>query len=74
MSRAAAQSTGTHLVVDPVACAGVGLCSHLARDLVELDRWGYPLVQTDDLTRAEERQATRAVRGCPRQALAIVVR
>ncbi len=74
MSRSAARATGRRLVVDPVSCEGVGLCSHLARDVVDLDRWGYPVVPTADLTRSEERQATRAVRGCPRQALAIVER
>ena len=27
-----------------MACDGVGVCAHLAPDLVELDRWGYPMI------------------------------
>lgn len=57
------------LVVDPVACDGIGMCSHLAPDLVRVDSWGYPIVDGDLLTPAEERQAKKAVAGCPRNAL-----
>jgi ferredoxin len=60
------------LVVDPVACDGVGMCLRLAPDLVSLDDWGYPIVGTGPLTRSEQRQARRAVAGCPRKALLLV--
>jgi ferredoxin len=72
MSASAADPPARRLVVDPVACEGVGLCAYLARDLVDLDRWGYPVVPAKDLTRSQERPAARAVRGCPRRALAVV--
>jgi ferredoxin len=57
------------LLVNPVACEAVGLCAHLAPDLVVLDRWGYPIT-SDEPVRAERLlDARRAVKGCPRQAL-----
>jgi ferredoxin len=60
---------GARLRVDPVACAGIGMCAHLAEDLVHLDSWGYPVVPQRDLDADEARRATRAVTGCPRRAL-----
>jgi ferredoxin len=60
------------LEVDPVACDGVGLCAHLAPAVVQLDRWGYPVVPLTALSRSQQRRADRAVRGCPRRALAVV--
>jgi ferredoxin len=69
-------STGpaaARLVVDPVACDGIGMCAHLARDLISPDSWGYPITVRDPLTPREERQARRAVSGCPRSALLLAV-
>lgn len=62
----------TRLVVNPVACEAVGLCALTAPGLVELDRWGYPIVPQDQLTGSRLRAAKRAVRGCPRRALGLV--
>jgi ferredoxin len=60
---------GPRLLVDPVACDGVGMCAHLAENLVRLDTWGYPIVPLRDLDPAEVRSAGRAITGCPRRAL-----
>lgn len=60
------------LVVDPVACDGVGMCAQLAPDVVALDSWGYPVVPAGPLSPAETEQAARAVAGCPRRALLMV--
>jgi ferredoxin len=60
------------LMVDPVSCEAVGVCAQLAPGLVDLDRWGYPTVPPDALGRSDQRRARRAVRGCPRKALALV--
>ena len=62
-----------HLVVDPVACEAVGVCAYLARHLIELDRWGYPLVPVRDLRPRDASEAGRAARACPRRALHLVV-
>ena len=57
------------LRVDPVACAGVGLCAQLADRSITLDRWGYPVLAAELEPGAATRQARRAVRACPRRAL-----
>ena len=62
-------TAGARLLVDPVACDGIGMCAHLAEDLVRLDSWGYPIVPRRDLEPGEVRRARHAVNGCPRRAL-----
>ena len=57
------------LRVDPVACDGIGMCAHLADQLVRLDSWGYPIVPDRALLSRELRAAQKAVAGCPRNAL-----
>jgi ferredoxin len=59
------------LVVDPISCGGIGVCAHVAAGLIELDRWGYPVLPAERLTRGEARRAKRAVTACPRRALAL---
>ncbi|WP_454778531.1 ferredoxin [Georgenia muralis] len=61
--------SGGVLRVDPVACDGVGACALAAPALVDLDRWGYPLLPRRDLTGAEMPAALAAARACPRRAL-----
>jgi ferredoxin len=56
------------LRVDPARCAGVGICLHVAPDVVRSDSWGYPIVSQPADDRAD-RQADAAVRACPRRAL-----
>lgn len=70
MARTRPHSNG-RLVVDPAACQGIGICSHLAAGIVTLDRWGFPIVSDEDLSAREARAARRAVRACPRRALAL---
>lgn len=69
MSPRRAATPPERLRVDPVVCDGVGQCALLAPDVVELDRWGFPVILGHDLTRGQTGQARRAVRGCPRKAL-----
>ena len=57
------------LRIDPVACDGVGICSHLAPSVVTVDSWGYPILPRRPLDRADRRAARRAVNGCPKRAL-----
>lgn len=59
-----------HLRLDPSVCDGVGICAHLAPDLVAVDSWGYPIVSGTPLdSRSLARQADAAARACPRKAL-----
>lgn len=60
------------LAVDPVRCDGVGMCALVARRVVDLDAWGYPIVPDEELARRERRAARAAVSACPRRALSLV--
>jgi ferredoxin len=62
------------LQVDPIACDGFGLCSELLPERVELDPWGYPIVDGTPLPKQLLAHARRAVAECPRCALRLVER
>ena len=56
------------LVVDPIACAGHGLCAELLPERIVLDDWGYPII--DPAVPSDLRDhAERAVKACPALAL-----
>jgi len=59
------------LRVNPIACTGHGVCAELLPELIELDEWGYPIVDSSPLPAALERDARRAVNACPALALKI---
>ncbi|MCW2494704.1 MAG: ferredoxin [Jatrophihabitans sp.] len=66
------RQAGVRLRVDPIACDGIGMCAHVAPDLIRVDAWGYPIVATHPVSgRSEVRQAKAAVRVCPRRALSV---
>jgi ferredoxin len=56
------------LVVDPITCAGHGLCAELLPERIVLDDWGYPII--DPVVPPHLRDhAERAVKACPALAL-----
>ncbi len=59
------------LRVNPVACAGHGLCAELLPELVEPDEWGYPIIAAGRVPLSLRRAARRAVTNCPALALAL---
>ncbi|MCR6492590.1 ferredoxin [Cellulomonas sp. P24] len=59
----------SRLRIDAAACDGIGVCAHLASEVLELDRWGFPIITARELSRSELSAARRAVRACPRKAL-----
>ena len=59
------------LKVNPIACAGHGMCAELLPEVVELDRWGYPLLVSPGIPRALLGHARRAAQACPTLALLI---
>jgi ferredoxin len=60
------------LRIDPSVCDGVGICAHLAPDLISVDSWGYPILRAGTLDSASERrQAAAAAAACPRRALRV---
>ena len=62
------------LVVDPTACEGRGVCAEVLPERIELDAWGYPIVEDAEIAPALYDHAVRAVRSCPCQALHLVER
>jgi ferredoxin len=56
------------LRVDSIACTGHGLCADLLPERVQLDEWGYPIIDAD-IPPALAAHARRAVRACPTLAL-----
>jgi ferredoxin len=59
------------VLVNPVACDGIGMCTQLAPDVVTTDSWGFPVVPNRDLSGREVKQTKRAVAGCPKRALVL---
>jgi ferredoxin len=57
------------LKVNPIACTGYGICAELLPELVDLDEWGYPLINPDPIPSSLQALARRAVTDCPALAL-----
>lgn len=57
------------VVVDPVACDGVGMCAHVAAGVIGLDRWGFPVLPGRPVDGRDLRVVRAAQRACPRRAL-----
>ena len=62
------------LRVDPIACDGHGLCAELFPERIELDDWGYPILDPRSVPEELEDHARRAVDACPKLALALRTR
>lgn len=61
------------LHVDPVKCTGYGYCAEIVPELIGVDDWGFPIVNSSKTIEADELLglARRAVATCPRLALII---
>ena len=57
------------LLVDPIACDGHGLCAELFPEWIELDDWGYPIINPGQVPHGLVEHARRAIRDCPKLAL-----
>ena len=62
------------LRVNPIACDGHGLCAELFPERIQLDEWGYPIVDPTAIPPELEKHARRAVAGCPAVALLLTKR
>lgn len=60
---------GHQLSVDPIACTAHGLCAELLPERIELDEWGYPIIENQRIETALLREARVAVAACPTLAL-----
>jgi ferredoxin len=57
------------LRVNPIACAGHGLCAELLPERITMDEWGYPLVSGEAVPHGLESMARKAIGDCPALAL-----
>ena len=62
-------SASHRLVVDWTRCQGHGLCAELLPEAIELDEWGYPVVEPAGIPDELRRAAARARDACPVVAL-----
>jgi len=69
VSAVADQASGHRLRVNPISCVAHGLCAELLPEMVELDEWGYPIVDGAAVPVRLVAQARRAVAACPTLAL-----
>jgi len=62
------------LRVNPIDCAGHGVCAELLPELISVDEWGYPIVDPRPVPPQLDREARRAVAACPALALKLTRR
>jgi ferredoxin len=60
-----------HLRVNPILCDAYGHCAELLPELIQLDEWGYPIIDDGPIPQDLVRDTRRAVSSCPRLALFI---
>ena len=60
------------LRVNPIQCTGHGVCAELLPELIAVDEWGYPIVDSRPVPPALDRDARRAVAACPVLALKLI--
>jgi ferredoxin len=57
------------LRVNPITCEAHGMCAELLPERIELDDWGYPMVDGSPLPVSLVDHARRAADACPTLAL-----
>jgi len=60
------------IVVNPITCEAHGLCHELFPERIQLDEWGYPIIDPQAIPVALEEHARRAAAACPTLALLII--
>lgn len=60
------------LRIDPIACDGHGVCAELFPEWIQLDEWGFPIVDARPVPTHLAEHARRAVFACPVLALQLV--
>jgi ferredoxin len=58
-----------HVTVDPIACTGHGACAELFPERIQLDDWGYPMLDDAPIPDDLLVHARRATAACPTLAL-----
>lgn len=60
------------LRVDMIACDGHGVCAELFPERIQLDDWGFPIIDDAPIPERLLKDARRAVSLCPALALQLV--
>jgi ferredoxin len=60
------------LIVNPIECKGNGACAELLPEMIALDEWGYPIIDSHPIPPALDRDARAAVSACPALALRLL--
>ncbi|MGH3437981.1 MAG: ferredoxin [Sciscionella sp.] len=63
-----------YLRVDPIGCRAHGICAEMLPEMIQLDEWGYPLLDTVTVPRRLLGKAGAAVAACPTLALRLARR
>jgi ferredoxin len=58
--------------VNPIECSAHGLCAELLPEWIELDEWGYPVIDGQHLPQQLLKNAKRAAAACPTLALKLM--
>ncbi len=66
--------TPKHLRVNPIICEAHGLCAELFPERIQLDDWGYPIIDETPIHVDLIDHAERAVEACPTLALLLEAR
>ncbi len=53
------------LAIDRIRCDGRGVCAELLPELIRLDDWGYPIIESTNVPQTLVPNAERAVAACP---------
>jgi ferredoxin len=61
----------SRLRVNPITCEAHGLCAELLPEMIELDDWGYPILDERPIPNELTDLARRAAEACPTLALLI---
>ena len=61
----------SRLRLNPIACEAHGLCAELLPEMIELDEWGYPIIDERPIPPDLLDHARRAAAACPTMALLV---
>ena len=61
----------SRLRLNPIACEAHGLCAELLPEMIQLDEWGYPILDERPIPGELLEHARRAAASCPTLALLV---
>jgi ferredoxin len=65
---------GDEIAINRIRCDGHGVCAGVLPELIQLDEWGYPIIDPRPIPERLMPHARRAVSSCPMLALRLDTR